>query len=134
VDALAANDEGRSIRGVRTGGETVPADLVVDTTGRGSKAVQWLEAIGYRQPPEERIEVALGYTSRLFRGRPLDLDGDVAGVIGPTPLGKRGGAILAQEGGCWIVTLFGHFGNYAPGELEGFIEFARDLPASFIYR
>jgi hypothetical protein len=32
------------------------------------------------------------------------------------------------------VTLFGHFGNYAPGELEGFIEFARGLPASFIYQ
>jgi len=133
VEALTATEDGRSIRGVITGEEAVPADLVVDTTGRGSKATQWLEAIGYRQPPEERIEVALGYTSRQFRRRPRDMDGDVAGVIGPTPHGKRGGAILAQEGGRWIVTLFGHFGNYAPEGLEGFIEFARSLPASFIY-
>jgi 2-polyprenyl-6-methoxyphenol hydroxylase-like FAD-dependent oxidoreductase len=62
------------------------------------------------------------------------MNGDVAGIIRPTPHGKRGGAILAQEGGRWIVMLYGHFGNYAPEGSEGFIEFARRLPASFIYQ
>jgi 2-polyprenyl-6-methoxyphenol hydroxylase-like FAD-dependent oxidoreductase len=133
VDALEASEDHRSITGVKIGGETLAGDLVVDTTGRGSKASEWLKAIGYRQPSEERIEIAIGYTTREFRRRPRDLDGDVAGVIGPTPDGKRGGSILAQEGGRWIVTLYSHFGNYAPEDLDGFIEFARSLPASFIY-
>ncbi len=133
VKALATSSDGRSVEGAQTVRETLAADLVVDATGRGSKTPEWLEAIGYRRPPEERIEVALGYTTREFRRRPHDLGGDVAGVIGPTPQGKRGGAILAQEGGRWIVTLFGYFGNYAPEDREGFIEFARSLPAPFIY-
>ena len=33
--------------------------------------------------------------------------------------------MLAQEGDRWTVTLVSYFGNYAPTELEGFIEFAR---------
>jgi hypothetical protein len=41
--------------------------------------------------------------------------------------------MLAQEGNRWTVTLIAHFGNYAPPELAGFIEFARTLPAPYIY-
>jgi len=113
VEGLVANGDAGAITGVRMRGDTVAADLVVDTTGRGSQATEWLEAMGYRRSLEERIEIALGYTTRHFRRRPWHMNSDVAGVIGPTPQGKRGGAILAQEGDQWIVTLYGHFGNYA---------------------
>jgi hypothetical protein len=45
----------------------------------------------------------------------------------------RGGVMLAQEGPRWTVTLFAYFGNHAPVELEGFIEFAKTLPSRDIY-
>src|SRR5690242_12491883 len=96
VDSLTAA-QGR-VTGVRAGGEDLPADLVVDATGRGSHSPQWLEAIGYEKAPEERVEVALGYASRFFRRKPSDLNGDMAVIIPPTPQGKRGGVMLAQEG------------------------------------
>jgi hypothetical protein len=54
-------------------------------------------------------------------------------VIPPTRDGKRGGVMLAQEGLRWTVTLFAYFGNYAPVELEGFIDFAKTLPSQDIY-
>ncbi len=41
--------------------------------------------------------------------------------------------MLAQEGSRWTVTLISHFGASAPAELDGFIEFARMLPAPYIY-
>lgn len=41
--------------------------------------------------------------------------------------------MLAQEGDRWTVTLIGHFGQVAPSELPGFIEFAKTLPAPFIH-
>lgn len=41
--------------------------------------------------------------------------------------------MVAQEGDKWTVTLIAHFGNYAPADLAGFIEFSRTIPASYIY-
>jgi 2-polyprenyl-6-methoxyphenol hydroxylase-like FAD-dependent oxidoreductase len=121
------------IEGVQIGGEVVRGDLVVDTTGRGSHSPQWLEATGYPKPKEERVEVGLSYTTRFFRRHPGDLNGDLAVIIPPTPSGKCGGVMLAQEGGRWTVTLISHFGPSAPAELDGFIEFTRRLPAPYIY-
>jgi len=60
------------------------------------------------------------------------MGGDLFAVVSPTPQGKRGGVMSAQEGGKWVVTLFGHFGNRAPGELSGFREYAESLPSPVI--
>ncbi len=133
VDEPAATADHARVTGVKVGGETLAADLVVDTTGRGSHSPQWLEGMGYSRPAEERVEVALAYTTRWFRRRPEHLDGDIAVVSPPTPEGKRGGVMLAQEGWRWTLTLIGHFGQAAPQDLEGFIEYARTLPAPYIY-
>jgi 2-polyprenyl-6-methoxyphenol hydroxylase-like FAD-dependent oxidoreductase len=133
VEGLANSEDRRTVTGIRTTQGVTNADLVVDATGRGSHSPAWLESLGFSKPEEERVEVAIGYTTRLFRRRPDHLNGDVAAVIPATPHGKRGGVMLAQEGDRWSVTLIGYFGNYAPLELPGFIEFARTLPASFIH-
>ena len=133
VEGLATSEDRQRVTGIRMGDEILSADLVVDASGRGSHSPQWLEGMGYPKPGEERIEIALGYTTRLFRRSLADLDGDGAAVIPPTPETKRAGVMLAQEGDRWTVTLVSYFGNYAPTELEGFIEFARNLPAPFIY-
>lgn len=130
---LETSDDRRRVTGVKLADGVLAADLVIDATGRGSHTPQWLEAIGYRRPVEERVEIALGYASRNFRRRPQDLNGDVAAIIPSTPEGKRGGVILAQEGQRWVVTLISHFGQHCPSDLPGFIEFARTLPAPYIY-
>jgi len=135
VEGLAAADNNRRVTGVRLqgGGETIPADLVVDATGRGSHSPAWLESIGSAKPEEEKVEVAIAYTTRLFRRRAGHLNGDSAVVIPPTPKGKHGGVMLAQEDNRWTATLVGYFGNVAPNDLEGFIEFAKTLPAPYIH-
>jgi 2-polyprenyl-6-methoxyphenol hydroxylase-like FAD-dependent oxidoreductase len=133
VDGLLVSDGSGRVEGIRIGGEALAADLVVDATGRGSRTPQWLETMGYEKAPEEVVQVALGYTTRFFRRKRTDLGGDLAAIIPPTPEGKCGGVMLAQEGDRWTVTLIAHFGNYAPEELGGFIEFARTLPAPYIH-
>jgi 2-polyprenyl-6-methoxyphenol hydroxylase-like FAD-dependent oxidoreductase len=133
VEGLLFGAAGTRVTGVRLRSETLAADLVVDTTGRGSRSPQWLEEMGYERPVEEHVEIALRYTTRLFRRRATDLNGDSAVVVPPTPEGKRGGVMLAQEGDRWTVTLITHFGDEPPAALAGFLEFARDLPSSDIY-
>src|SRR5206468_257256 len=62
------------VRGVRIGANgrrrTITADLVVDATGRGSRAGDWLEAIGARRPYERRSPSAILYYTRFYRRRP----------------------------------------------------------------
>jgi 2-polyprenyl-6-methoxyphenol hydroxylase-like FAD-dependent oxidoreductase len=42
------------------------ADLVVDASGRNSKAPQWLEALGYTPPEEWSINSFVGYATRIY--------------------------------------------------------------------
>jgi len=106
----------------------VLADLVVDATGRGSRAATWLSQAGYPTVEETVVEVGGTYRTRRFRHRPGVLDGLHAEVIGTDPAGCRGGVALRQENETWTVTLTGMFGERPPGELAEFQAFARGLP------
>lgn len=44
----------------------IPADLVIDTSGRSSKAVRWLTELGYDVPEPELLKVSLGYSTRHY--------------------------------------------------------------------
>ncbi|MGH3086364.1 MAG: NAD(P)/FAD-dependent oxidoreductase, partial [Rubrobacteraceae bacterium] len=110
------------------------ADLVVDAGGRGSRAPAWLEEMGYGRPDEERIEIGVGYTTRLYRRSPEDLPGAKFVIVQPTPgRDRRMGAMFPLEGDRWMVTLGGWLGERAPTDEAGFIEFARSLPAHEIH-
>ena len=110
-------------------GRELSADLIVESCGRASKGIEWLEALEYAAPKVEKVEIALAYTTRIFRREPSHLGGNLAAIIPPTPEGKRGGVILAQENSTWTVTLLSYFGQPAPSDLAGFREFAATLPA-----
>jgi 2-polyprenyl-6-methoxyphenol hydroxylase-like FAD-dependent oxidoreductase len=124
---LKGRAEGTTARGL-------VADLVVDAGGRGSRAPAWLEALGYERPVEEEIRIGVRYTTRLYRHRPNDLPGVKFVIIQPTPgRERRFGAMFRIEDERWMVTLGGWLGDNAPTGEEGFVEFARGLPASEIF-
>ena len=73
VADLLSSEDNNTILGVKitkTGNSSnitnLQADLVVDATGRGSRAPIWLTDMGYESPKEEHIGVNLSYTSRMF--------------------------------------------------------------------
>ena len=134
VRGLIASEDNSRVLGVQLDKRSIDADLVVDSTGRGSQATAWLESMDYEAPAEDKVEVQLVYTTRMFRYVPGLLGDDRFIVISPTPTGKRGGVVALQEGNQFIVTLFGHFGEKADTELEGFIDFAKSLPSPLIYK
>lgn len=47
--------------------EPLPAELVVDASGRSSRTPDWLTALGARPPAEERVESGIGYVTRVYR-------------------------------------------------------------------
>jgi 2-polyprenyl-6-methoxyphenol hydroxylase-like FAD-dependent oxidoreductase len=130
---LVASDDRSAITGVRvrlgSGKEhTVFADLVVDASGRGSLTPAWLEALGYARPEEERIEVGIGYTTRLYRRHAGELGGKVAVVVAGNEPNWRNGAILFQSEDCWIVSIGGYFGDHAPDDAQMFAAYAGSFP------
>jgi 2-polyprenyl-6-methoxyphenol hydroxylase-like FAD-dependent oxidoreductase len=114
--------------------KALTADLVVDTTGRASRAPHWLKDLGYEAPEEIVIDARLGYASRLYR-IPENFDGDwqCAYVQAAPPDQKRGGILFKVEGNRWLVTLIGRAGEIPPSDEPGFLEFARSLRVSTIY-
>jgi 2-polyprenyl-6-methoxyphenol hydroxylase-like FAD-dependent oxidoreductase len=114
--------------------EHLSADLVIDASGRGSQSPAWLSALGYDKPAETVIKIGVGYTTRIYRRFPSDLVGARAILIAPEPpQQKRVGAMSPIEGDRWMVTLGGWLGDHAPTDEQGFLEFARSLPAPDIY-
>ena len=48
VEGLTTSSDSRCVTGVRLqSGEIIPADLVIDATGRGSHSPAWLESMGF---------------------------------------------------------------------------------------
>lgn len=47
--------------------EIISADLVVDTSGRGSKTAQWLEELGYGKPSETLVRSFIGYSTYRYK-------------------------------------------------------------------
>lgn len=133
VVTLTATTDRCRVTGVRVhdtvgGGEReVPADLVIDATGRGSRVPLWLSELGYDGAVVDRVDIGLGYASRIYRLPPGALGTDMAMLTAGTPQNSRGGAIAAIEGGRHILTIFGILGDHPPTDPAGFDAFAASL-------
>ena len=141
VKGLVTSPDQRTVTGVKIQRrveeaieQTLPADLVVDATGRGSQSPKWLQGLGYPRPEETVVKVDVGYTTRNYRRKPGDLSGAKLLLVYPTPpVETRMGGMFPIEDDRWIVTLGGWVGDHAPAEEQGFLEFARSLPVLDLY-
>jgi 2-polyprenyl-6-methoxyphenol hydroxylase-like FAD-dependent oxidoreductase len=92
------------VTGVRTkDGESIPADLVVDMSGRRSALPDWLSDIGARDPAEELEDSGFVYYGRHFRS----VDGSVPPAIGPNVMdwGTITSLTLPADNGTWAIAL-----------------------------
>ena len=140
VQGLQATADHSRITGVRVAAdddsgqpETIMADLVVDATGRGSRAPAWLAELGYQRPGEDKIKIDLAYVSRFFR-----LDSDPFGpdlAINPvaSPANPHGAFFGKFPGNIALLSLTGLLGDHPPRDPWGFIEFTKTLSAPEIY-
>lgn len=111
----------------------LPADLVVDATGRSSRLADWLARHGYPAPPKQRLAVDLGYATCLFHRPPGQrIGGCVATHSAYTPSRARSGpsSMTPVEGDRWLVLVSG-YGQRRPGrDLDAFLARCRQDAAA----
>jgi 2-polyprenyl-6-methoxyphenol hydroxylase-like FAD-dependent oxidoreductase len=72
---LLVDESGERVTGVRLRGRgesnadqtELAADLVVDASGRGSRAAGWLAGLGFTPPRETTVDALTGYASRVYQ-------------------------------------------------------------------
>ena len=105
VEALIARAPSNGVPhvvGVQTSDGELRADLVVDATGRRSRAAEWLDAIGARRPTTRSQECGFTYYTRYFTGPELP-----APIAPPVcPIGTFMILTLPGDNSSWSVTLW----------------------------
>ncbi len=86
--------------------EFVAADLVVDSTGRGTRLPVWLEQWGFERPRETTVDVGVTYATHRLR-MPDGLIKEKLVVNGASHDQHVGLGLLLYEDGTWILTTFG---------------------------
>lgn len=127
---LVVDAAGARVVGVQLveGGEpvTLEAELVVDATGRGTRAPQWLEALGFTGLTTSVITSNVGYATRIYRIPTPPPDFKFMLQL-PSAPDKRLGVILPMEGGRWMATCMGYHGDHPPADEAGYLAFARGM-------
>ncbi|MEV7833494.1 hypothetical protein AB0P12_23145 [Streptomyces subrutilus] len=125
---LVAAADGRSVAGVELrSGERLPARLVVDATGRTSRAPDWLAALGHPVPATTRYDSRLGYSSRYYAVPPDPARRWRGMYVQGRPDSPRGGVLVPLDGDRWLATLIGNGDHAPPTAQEEFLGFARSL-------
>lgn len=138
ISRLEVSDDGRHVKGVWVFPEgrhetLLPADLVVDASGRGSRAATWLEDLGYGRVPEEKHKIGMGYATRYYRIPDAAFEGDIS-VNTVASAGVPRGCICQKiDGGRAIVTAYGILGDHPPTDPVGYLDFIKSLAAPDIY-
>ncbi|WP_314221609.1 FAD-dependent oxidoreductase [Streptomyces zaehneri] len=134
TEVLRLDGTGAAVTGVRVrardGAErSLAADLVVDATGRGSRASRWLTDLGLPTPERREVDAGLAYASRLYLAPESARDGfPVVNVMADPRTGEpgRAGVLLPIEDGRWLVTLIGTRGGEPSSDAADFDRYARE--------
>lgn len=109
---LARGGKPPTVHGVRAASRgksrSIAADLVIDASGRGSRAADWLEAVGAPRPYERRSPSAVLYYTRFYRRHP---DRDFPAPSGEPTMGDFGWikfAVFPADNRAYSITFASH--------------------------
>ena len=136
VTGLLASADSRSIVGVRvtsdkgleSNQDEISANLVVDASGRGSRATKWLKELGYDGPDEDVVSINISYASAYFSRKPGHIPGKKSISISPDVPNRYGGVMLSQGKDQWLFTLAGYLDAPMPRDHKELLLYAAKLP------
>ncbi len=131
VGLTASND---IVTGVRLeGGERIAGDLVIDASGRGSKAPTWMKELGYAPPAEVHVRAFIGYASQLVRLPEGALPDGIKGLAAfPFPGHPTGGLLSPVDNGLHMLTGMGMMKAYPPATREALLDYLDLAPTPLL--
>ncbi|MGW0816049.1 FAD-dependent monooxygenase [Streptomyces viridiviolaceus] len=126
----------RFAAGDGSGEEDLAAVLVVDASGRGSRVLPWLGALGVTGVRERTVDSGLVNATRVYRV-PEGAERFPLTIVQADPYASRpgrSGMVLPIEGDRWMVSLAGTRGGEPPADPEGFLRYTLDLPNPIVGR
>ncbi|WP_107069694.1 MULTISPECIES: NAD(P)/FAD-dependent oxidoreductase [unclassified Streptomyces] len=109
----------------------VTADLVVDASGRGSRARTWLQALGVSGIRQAGVDSGLVYATRIFEAPAgaHEMGFPIVNVQSDPRVRVPGqtATIVPIENGRWQATLSGTRGGQPTGDPDAFIPFAKSV-------
>lgn len=112
-------------------GALISADLVVDASGRGSRARAWLRELGAGDVRQAEVDSGLVYATRIFEAPAgaHELGFPIVNVQSDprVPVPGQTATIVPIEDGQWQATLSGTRGGQPTGDPEQFIPFAKSI-------
>ncbi|PZS30281.1 MAG: 2-polyprenyl-6-methoxyphenol hydroxylase-like oxidoreductase [Pseudonocardiales bacterium] len=136
VTSLLTSRDGRQVIGTTvrslddagSGHRQLDAELVVDASGRGSRAPVWLSEGGYGTPRKTHVDPNVAYASRIYRiPEGFSADWQLVMLASQPPSIPRIGYLFPIEDGQWMVSLIGAAGQHPPTDEDGFAAFTRSL-------
>jgi len=100
------------------------ADLVIDATGRGSRAPVFLEGLGYGRPREDELTMNLCYTSQWLQIPAGAIHEHMVATF-PKPGDATTVALLNHENGAWLMTVGVMAGDEPAEDYAGMLRLAR---------
>ena len=130
VIGLTASRDRRRVTGVtiarRDAAEAsvLGADLVIDATGRGSRAPVFLEELGFDRPREDELVINLAYTSQWLRIPPGAISQHMVATF-PKPADPTTVALLHHENDTWLMTTGVMAGDERARDYDAMLRIAR---------
>lgn len=131
LEGTAARVTGVRVDTPQEQGRLLAADLVIDASGRGSRARTWLQALGVTGIRQAEVDSGLVYATRIFEaptgaheaGFPIvNVQSDPR-----VPVPGQTATIVPIENGQWQATLSGTRGGQPTGDPDRFIPFAKGI-------
>jgi 2-polyprenyl-6-methoxyphenol hydroxylase-like FAD-dependent oxidoreductase len=131
-------DSGGSAVGLRyktSGGdpEELPADLVVDASGRGALTLAFLEGTGRPQPEQTTVGIDIAYATATFAVPEGKRDWKLVVTYPDMPADSKGGFLFPAEGDRWMVTLAEWHSGLLPEDGDVFLKSVQQLRTNTIY-
>ncbi|KOG40982.1 NAD(P)/FAD-dependent oxidoreductase [Streptomyces decoyicus] len=123
-------------RGGDAGGRSereLPATVVVDASGRGSRTPQWYAALGRTAPQEETVDAGLAYATRMYRPKDPATAPDAGVNVPGWPGCPRGAAYVPVEDGKWLLTVSGVRGHHPPTDEAEFTAFTATIGDPYVH-
>ncbi|KPZ12521.1 FAD-dependent oxidoreductase [Pseudomonas syringae group genomosp. 3] len=135
---LAGAEDSPQVRGVviddGSGERSLPCDLLIDASGRGTHMPAWLKEAGLGVVQNSVVKTELGYASRIYKRLPaLAAQWQVLLVLPTAPTQRSMGVISPIEGNRWMVTTGGWFGNFPGKDPDQFLQALASLPVPDIH-